>query len=226
MGNNKENARLNLRVEKDLLDKYKKCVPNASKDIREYMERRVNQKTNLEELQRLRLDKIKERDLLNLEIEEIEEEIEEAKRLRHQNNLNEQTLSNALGTVRAVSESGKVKGVTRDKVTEIAENYDLKPNILIRKCKEENIKFISPKMEEVNSTIRETKKEDKPPELSLIKAIRRDFKQARIKFNDDLDKFLDAPQYKDKYLAMSESLGVNFEEVKKEVKKLHHSGKL
>ena len=64
MSNENKKTQFNCRIDKELLDDYKKVVPNASEDIREYMQRRVNQKTNLQELQKIRLDKIKERDML------------------------------------------------------------------------------------------------------------------------------------------------------------------
>ncbi len=226
MSNKNEKARFNCRVDKDLLDDYKKVVPNASEDIREYMQRRVNQKTNLQELQKLRLEKIKERDLLNIEIEELEEDIAEAKRLRHENNLNKQSLSNAMEIVINVSESGKVKGITRDKVKEIAESNDVNPNELYKECKKHDIKFITKRMAEVNSTIRKENKTEKPKDRAIINAIKRDYKQNKSRYNNDFRKFLDDQVNQNKYKIMAETQKVDYDELISKVEKLHQENKI
>ena len=225
MSNKKEKSRFNCRIDKELLDNYKKVVPNASEDIREYMQRRVNQKTNLQELQKLRLDKIKERDMLNIEIEELENEIEEAKRLRHESNLNKQALYNAMETVISVSNSNNVKGITRDKVKEIAESNDVNANDLIKECKKHDIKFITQRMAEVNS-IKQYKpdndslktKIDKHDAESIIKNNVRKFKANHKKYNDDYVKFLADPEINEVIKNSCKSKGLNYAETIKKIK--------
>lgn len=216
MSNKKEKSRFNCRIDKELLDNYKKVVPNASEDIREYMQRRVNQKTNLQELQKIRLDKIKERDMLNIEIEELEEEIAEAKRLRHENNLNKQALYNAMETVMKVADSGNVKGITRDKVKDIAENNDVDANDLFRECKKHDIKFITQRMSEVNS-IKEHKPVDSykvksEKQESIIKVNIRRFKANHKKYNDDYMRFLADPEIDEVIKNSCELKGLNYAE--------------
>lgn len=221
MSNENKKTQFNCRIDKELLDDYKKVVPNASEDIREYMQRRVNQKTNLQELQKIRLDKIKERDMLNIEIEELEEEIAEAKRLRHENNLNNQALSNAMETVIMVSNSGIVKGITRDQVKDIAERNDINENDLFRECKKHDVKFITKNMAEVNSTLHKESKTEKSKDKSIINAIERDYKQNKIKYNNDFAKFLDDSTNQEKYKAMAESKEIDFDELIAKVKRIH-----
>lgn len=225
MSNENKKTQFNCRIDKELLDDYKKVVPNASEDIREYMQRRVNQKTNLQELQKIRLDKIKERDMLNIEIEELEEEIAEAKRLRHENNLNKQALHNAMETVIKVSDSGTVKGITRDKVKEIAESNDVKANDLFKECKKHDIKFITQRMSEVNS-IKEhepvfdslKQKMEKHDAESIIKNNVRKFKANHKKYNDDYMRFLADPEIDEIIKNSCELKGLDYAETIEKLK--------
>ena len=216
-----EKARFNCRIDRDLLEKYKECVPNASKDIREYMQRRVNQKSTIQELQAIRIDLITEIENLKIELDDIDAQIEELKLLRQDNALNKKKLMDAVEIVKRVSSSGNVEGVTVEKVEEIAENQEIKPYTLVNECKHQGIKFISKKLEAVNSTIRNESEEERPIEQPILNAMLRQYNKESIMYNNDSDRFLQDAKVINKYAEMCGNVGISFDVVAGRFKKLH-----
>lgn len=77
MKSENKNTRFTFRVESEILEKYKKAVGgNVSADLRGYMVRRI-QSIPLFELKQKRMEKIRQINLLTIEIEELDNKINE-----------------------------------------------------------------------------------------------------------------------------------------------------
>ena len=131
----KKECRFGIRVDEETLYKYKKVVGNACEDMREYMKRRAEQTSSLSELQLKRLDKIKQRDTLNIEIEQLEKEIKEATELREENNQDSELIGYCMESVENLISTNPNNVISRDRVEYIANSKNLEPSILIKSCK-------------------------------------------------------------------------------------------
>ena len=218
----KKEGRFNCKVDKELLEKYMDCVPNASEDIREYMQRRVTQGSTIEELEKVRIDLMMNIEQMNAQLDSINAQIQELKLLRQDEVLNKKKMMTAIETVKRASLTGINEGVSVEKVKEIAEANEVKDYELISKCKEQGIKFISKKAEEVRSTIQEENEEEynKPKEQTILNQMLRQYKHEAPKFSNNRDKFLQDANNKRKYTEMCNTAGISFDEIVKRFKKL------
>lgn len=208
----KKECRFGIRVDEETLYKYRKVVGNASEDMREYMKRRAEQTSSLSELQLIRLDKIKQRDTLNIEIEELDKEIKEAKELREENNQNSELIAYCMESVENLISNNPNKVISRDRVEYIAERKELEPSILIKACKEKGIKFVSEIKESLNSKLVEPEKTEEAPNDRLMKKIWNDFwKQKNKGFNRILE-FV--TENEEKYIDIADDYGADYDTVK------------
>lgn len=226
----KKEGRFNCKVDKELLDKYMKCVHNASEDIRAYMQKRVNQSTTLEELQMMRVDLINQIEQLKIELDDIDAQIDELKILRQENTLNKKKLMDVVDIVKQVSSNSDVEGITIERIEEIAENHEIKPHTLVNECKRQGIKFISKKESEKNSKIIKEQKDtyydySKDKSQTILNIMLRDYNKKAIRYSNNADKFLQDDKVKDRYSAMCSNEGIPFDSVVAKFRKLHPSSK-
>lgn len=219
----KKECRFGIRVDEETLYKYKKVVGNASEDMREYMKRRAEQTSSLSELQLKRLDKIKQRDTLNIEIEQLEKEIKEATELREENNQDSELIDYCMESVENLISTNPNNVISRDRVEYIANSKNLEPSTLIKACKEKGIKFGTEIKESLNSKLVEPKKTDESPIDRLISKIWGDFRKQKNKGFNRLLEFV--TENEERYIDIANENGADYYTVKEMIIKQYTEDK-
>ena len=206
---------ISLLVEGAKYDKLNTRVPNISQFLRDCIDNYINTDNNLTDLKMELNNKLNEYNNLGVEIEILQSQIKELETTLKENENNKSVISQLIQTVKDVSMNEfNNEGITKERIKAIANNK-IDTALLIKECKKQDINIIKPG-KVTNSTIKEPKKDIKDPKIKLAKSFFREFNNQynQAKYKQDINKFFDNGENKQKYFIMCDKKGVNFEDFK------------
>ena len=207
---------ISFQMENEQLQEFQKVVSNyqttRSDFIRKLIDNAINNSySNISELKQIRNEKIKERNILNNEIEQLNKEINLLLDKQQSNENNNNVLNELMETIKKVSISEN--GITRERI-KIIGGDKIRHSLLINECKKQGIKIIK-ENERMNSKyLDETKHQEKErkqkPIIKMYNAFLREFKGQRT-YKEPI-KLLNKREKK--YKMMCDKKGINYNEFK------------
>lgn len=217
---------VSLQVEKEILDKLDKRVPNRSEFIRDYIEKYVNNSSDDIKILRMReLEINNEMNKLQMEKDEIIDLIYEYKQQRDNNRLNKEIVENAMATIYRKIENEN--SVTEYEVETIANMNNLSPLDLKKECKKHNIKFVSESKKAKNDEGKSAKSKLVPLEKEIEKTPEDEIRAIVHRIRRNTTSYNNANNYKkistldyfnqniEKIKKQCEWAGINLDEVRK-----------
>lgn len=203
---------ISFQMENEQLQEFQKVVSNyqttRSDFIRKLIDNAINNSySNISELKQIRNEKIKERNILNNEIEQLNKEINLLLDKQQVNENNNNVLNELIETIKDVSINEN--GITKERIKFIGGDK-IRHSLLINECKKQGIKIIK-ENERMNSTYKEeTPQKEENPIIKLYSMFVREFKGQRT-YKEPI-KLLDKQEKK--YKMMCDKKGINYNEFK------------
>ena len=203
---------ISFQMENEQLQEFQKVVSNyqttRSDFIRKLIDNAINNSySNISELKQIRNEKIKERNILNNEIEQLNKEINLLLDKQQVNENNNNVLNELMETINNVSINEN--GITKERIKFIGGDK-IRHSLLINECKKQGIKIIK-ENERMNSKyIDETPQKEEKPIIKIYNMFVREFKGQRT-YKEPI-KLLDKQEKK--YKMMCDKKGINYNEFK------------
>ena len=176
---------ITLRVEQDLYDKYCSCVGkgNISKDLRKYIESRINQTTVKTELQNREQELSNDITHLESQRDLIRQQIKEIEQIENDKELKQERTKKAIQTIKDMANSKEREnnpGITNNEIDRVAKMNTINQYDLRKLIEQENIKIISEiEKETLNTTLKDNTNHNKQREIieQITQRIENDFKE-------------------------------------------------
>ena len=199
-------------MENEQLQEFQKVVSNyqttRSDFIRKLIDNAINNSySNISELKQIRNEKIKERNILNNEIEQLNKEINLLLDKQQVNENNNNVLNELMETINNVSINEN--GITKERIKFIGGDK-IRHSLLINECKKQGIKIIKENERITSKYIDETPQKEEKPIIKIYNMFVREFKGQRT-YKEPI-KLLDKQEKK--YKMMCDKKGINYNEFK------------
>ena len=177
---------------------------NCSKSefLRQCVEKQVNKSDKITELRKKLVNLENEKQIIELEMQDITEQIKNLENIQIQNEKDEILIQKKMHTIKNVASNDG--GITIERITTIA-NDEIKPYILINKAKSEGIKIVDKDKQTNAKTIDMENPHDKVKSkdeqlYTAINLFNRHFHKEKGKYGNDKSKYLE--KNKQRYLNM------------------------
>lgn len=203
---------ISFQMENEQLQEFQKVVSNyqttRSDFIRKLIDNAINNSySNISELKQIRNEKIKERNILNNEIEQLNKEINLLLDKQQVNENNNNVLNELMETINNVSINEN--GITKERIKFIGGDK-IRHSLLINECKKQGIKIIKENERITSKYIDETPQKEEKPIIKIYNMFVREFKGQRT-YKEPI-KLLDKQEKK--YKMMCDKKGINYNEFK------------
>ena len=203
---------ISFQMENEQLKEFQKVVSNYQTTRSDFIRKLINDAinnsySNISELKQIRNEKIKERNILNNEIEQLNKEINLLLDKQQSNENNNNVLNELMETIKDVSINEN--GITKERIKFIGGDK-IRHSLLINECKKQGIKIIK-ENERMTSTYKEkTHQKEEEPIIKIYNMFMREFKGQRT-YKEHI-KLLNKQEKK--YKMMCDKKGINYNEFK------------
>lgn len=192
---------------------------SSSEFLRQCISKQINKSDKITELRKKLIELENDKKLIEFEIKDTKEQILKLENEQTENENNTILILNKMDIIKKVAENEN--GITEKRIKTIA-NDEIKPYILIRKAKEQGIKIIDDDKQTNSKLINEVESKPKTKEQELIlmvQRVKRAFKSHEQQYNNNIIKFVEQKENKERYKIMCSKNGITFNELKNYLEK-------